>query len=132
MKEIGGFLSLELNEGKHFHLNSVKLNLGRSCLKYIIRVKNISKIYIPYYSCDSIVSSLEDENADYEYYHIDEKLNPIFSNELKKNEYLLYINYFGLKDDEVKNISNSYKNIIIDNTQAFFSEHLEKTTTFYS
>lgn len=45
----------------------------------------------------------------------------------------LYCNYFGLMDEYVKIVTDRYApNIIIDNTQAFFSRPLPEIDTFYT
>ena len=43
MKEIGGYLEFERNQGEEFHKNCLALNTGRNCLRYLIRVRKIRK-----------------------------------------------------------------------------------------
>ena len=50
-KEIGGFIELELKQGKHFHKSAILLNSARSALRYVIRAYNIREIHTPYYTC---------------------------------------------------------------------------------
>jgi len=51
---------------------------------------------------------------------------------IRKGEVFLYINYFGIKGDTVLRLSNTPNDIIIDNSQAFFSKPIEGIDTFYS
>ena len=52
---------------------------------------------------------------------------------LEKNEGLLYTNYFGLKQKYVEKLSNHYgKQLIVDNTQAFFAKPIDGIDTFYT
>jgi hypothetical protein len=51
---------------------------------------------------------------------------------LGNNEGFLYINYFGLKDTFISILSLECKNLIIDNSQAFFSAPKPGIPTFYS
>ena len=56
-------------------------------------------------------------NLQYEYYHIEEKLEPKFNfSLLQENEAFLYINYFGLKYGYVNKHPQKH-NIVIDNCQ---------------
>lgn len=134
MKEIGGYFELELlNKSRHYHSDALRLNTARNCLEYILRAENYSKIYIPYYTCDVLLEPINQTNTDYEFYSIDEYLNPIFEKELNSDEGFLYTNYYGIKDKTVKLLAEKYgKQLIIDNAQSFFSKPIEGVNTFYS
>lgn len=129
---IGGYLELELPQGKEYHVDAIRLNSGRHCLEYILRLRQYRKVFIPYYTCDVLLQPLHRLGLNYEFYRIDERMEPIFKFEsLSPDECFLYINYFGLKDafiDALPQLSN----IIIDNSQAFFSKPLPHFDTFYS
>ena len=43
--------------------------------------------------------------------------------EFPKDAYILYINYFGLFENNCAILSEKYKNLITDNTQAFYAKH---------
>lgn len=101
---------------------TVKLNLARNCLRYLIKLYNIKKILIPFYSCKSIWAAVKKENCKINFYHMNNDFLP--SENFNKNDFILYINYFGLCNDNCKKLSEIYPNIIIDNTQAFYAENL--------
>ena len=139
MQPIGGYFSIEINEGRELHYDALRLNAGRYALEYIIKARKYSKVYIPYYICDSILQPFERLGVAYEFYHINEQLEP--ANELhpQNNEAVLFVNYFGLKNRIIKTYCNSYMNTILDHTQAFYSERGNKfkssrcnCDTFYS
>lgn len=132
MKEIGGFFDLELNEGKEYYDELIKLSSGRNSLLYLFQAKNIRKVYIPYYCCDAFIEPIIQMNIPYEFYNINQDYFPILENEISDNEYLIYINYFGLNQKTCIGLSEKYNNLIIDNTQAFFSSPLSNIDTFYS
>jgi hypothetical protein len=132
MKEIGGYFGLELRKGKEFHENAISLNTGRNCLEYILRARGYKKIYLPYFTCDVILEPILKLGLTYEFYSIDEQLNPVFAKELYNDEVFLYTNYFGIKTTKVRDLGMSVKNLIIDNTQAFFTEPINNIDTFYS
>ena len=55
MEPIGGYFSLELPHYGEYHKDAIRLNTGRNCLEYILRVRNYKKVYIPYYTCDVVL-----------------------------------------------------------------------------
>lgn len=129
---IGGFFELELPQGNEYHEGAIKLNSGRHCLEYILRLREYRKVFIPYYTCDVVLQPIQKLGLSYEFYKISEKLEPIFSFEaLVPDECFLYTNYFGLKDKYIQALPK-LPNIIIDNSQAFFAKPLPGFDTFYS
>ncbi|MBB4120076.1 hypothetical protein GGR32_002388 [Mesonia hippocampi] len=132
---IGGYFSLELTNNKKYHSgdNFVELNSARNCLEYILISKQYSKIYIPYYTCEVILEPINKTRVNYEFYDLDNNLEPIFDfNRIDKKEAFLLTNYFGLKDEYILKIHQRVKNLIIDNAQSFFSEAIQGIDTFYS
>jgi hypothetical protein len=133
MDAIGGYFGLELKQGDHYHKDALCLNSARNCFEYVLRVRNYKKVYIPYYTCEVILEPLEKLNIEYEFYHINELLEPKSEYSLKQNEAFLYTNYFGLKQDCVLRLAKLYKKqLIVDNAQAFYAKPLEGIDTFYS
>lgn len=134
MEEIGGFFELELNPYKKriYHTNAIALNSGRNALKYILMLKRPEKVYIPYYICEDVVEPFKDLGVKYEYYSINEKFEPILPKTVGRAEYILYVNYFGINDKQVQILTSNFKNLIIDNTQAFFTKPFNGEDTFYS
>ena len=133
MKPIGGYFSLELQTGEHEHKNAIMLNTARNCLEYILLAKQYTKLYIPYYTCEVFIEPLKRNNIDYQFYHVDESLEPVKTYKLSANEAFLYTNYFGAKNDAVKQLSKVYgKQLIVDSAQAFFAQPVNGIDTFYS
>lgn len=134
MKEIGGFFELELNNGVEYYDDLIKLSSGRNALLYLIQAKRIEKVYIPYYCCNAFIEPIKQMDISFEFYNIDEDFLPILNKRISDsdNEYLIYINYFGLNKKKCIKLSNKYNNLIIDNTQAFFSNPIKNVDTFYS
>ncbi|GIP21750.1 hypothetical protein [Paenibacillus sp. J22TS3] len=133
MKEIGGFFGLELSHfNKEYHTGALRLNKARSALNYLILQKNVKKIYIPYYMCSCILEPILDLGIEHEYYRLDEDMLPNFSKEVYDNELFLYINYFGLCDQNVTTVVNKLNNVVVDNTQSFYSRPLNGCDTIYS
>jgi hypothetical protein len=133
VREIGGYFGLELNAGKEFHNDAIRLNTGRNALEYIIKANGYTKIYLPFFICDVVLQPIKKHNIEVAFYAIDEQLEPVFNYEAIENQSaFLYVNYFGLKDLFVQTLHAKCKNLIIDNSQSFFSKHLPGTDSFYS
>ena len=132
-KAIGGYPELELRKGEHYHKEALCLNTARNCFEYILRAKQYTKVYMPYYTCEVMFEPLKKLGISYEYYHINNILEPIDNVNLKPTEAFLYTNYYGLKQDCVKRLAKQYGNqLIVDNAQAFFAEPINGIDTFYS
>jgi hypothetical protein len=130
---IGGYFELELAVTEEFHKNVIRLNTGRNAFEYILRAKNYKKVYLPYYTCDVMLEPITKLNLEYEFYSIDSNFFPIFDfKSIDENEVFVYNNYFGLCDKQTKEIASLCVNLIIDNSQAFYSKPIQGVDTFYS
>lgn len=128
-KEYSGFIEFNLKQGEEFHKNSIKLNCARQAINYIIKAKNYKKVFLPHYICDTVYKVLE---IDYEFYLLNEDLTPkLEGRSLKEDEAIIYPNYFGANNSKVSYVVSEYKNVIVDNTQAFFHK-IENCDIVYS
>lgn len=133
MKSIGGYFELELPQGSEYHSSAIALNTGRNCLEYILRVRGYKKLYLPYYSCEVLLEPFEKLGIEHAFYHINEHLELDEEILLSNGEAILYINYFGLKQGYVETLAAKYgKQLIVDNTQAFYAKPIAGIDTFYS
>lgn len=132
MKSIGGYLPLQLENGQEYYPLFLKLNTGRNAFEYILKVKKYTAIFLPYFTCEVILEPIKRLGIQYQFYTINEKMDPVLDFEIGASECLLYTNYFGLKQDSIIKLSNQFKNLIVDNSQAFFSEPVDDVDTFYS
>ena len=135
MKEIGGYFELEKTSipSGEYHNNGIHLNLGRNALVYLIRVKKIKKIYLPYFLCDSVENVCLKKGVSVSKYHINSSFEPILDTKIKKNEYVYVVNYYGqLSNESIRKLQKKYKNIIVDNVQAFFQKPIRLVDTLYS
>jgi hypothetical protein len=134
---IGGFFPEEQVDGfiKDITLfeNTIALKSARSAFNFLIKYLKVKKVYIPFYICEVMMEPIKLNNIEYEYYAIDKNFAPIFDKSINKEEYFLYINYFGIKGDEVKNIYKKYRHqLILDNTHAFFADKKMANYSFNS
>lgn len=131
-KIIGGFFSLELPMRTEYHSQALRLNSARYALEYVLRVRHYKKIYLPAYICDSVLQPIKRLNIDYAFYSIDEHFAPLFDRVPEDDACFLYINYFGINSNSVRNVCHNLRHVIIDNTQAFFDQPKSGVDTLYS
>jgi len=133
MKPVGGYFSLELPHYEEYHKDALRLNTGRNCLEYILRVRKYRKVYIPYYTCDVVLEPFQKLGIPYEYYHINIHLELQQVIQLREGEALLYTNYYGLKQRYTEILARRYgSQLIVDNTQAFYAKAITGIDTFYT
>lgn len=132
-KEIGGYFEFEQLISKEYYSDLIAVNNARCALLYIIKAKHYRKVYLPYFLCDSVKLMLEREHIPYEEYRIDRMLLPQFERNLKSDEVLYLVNYYGyLSDSKILEMKELYGNIVIDNAQAFFAKPVTGIDTLYS
>ncbi|MEM8520383.1 hypothetical protein [Flavobacterium sp. PL12] len=133
MNAIGGYFELELNQNSIYHTDAIALNTGRNALEYILKANQYKKIYLPYFTCDVLLQPIEKLKLEYEFYFINEQLEPIFDyQKINIESCFLYTNYFGLKDKFITSLAQVCKNLVIDNAQSFYSKPVANIDTFYS
>ena len=135
-KEIGGYFELEkvANFDKsEYHCSAVAINTGRNAIPFLAMAKNIKLIYLPYYLCDSVERACAASNIYVKKYHIDSNFLPKLKVKLNDEEFLYVVNYFGLINNKsLSALKRKYKNVIVDNVQAFFARPIKNTPTIYS
>ena len=133
MKCIGGFFSLELSHstwGERYP-KAIKLNSGRSCLEYILIARKYKKVWLPYYTCEAILQPIMRNGIEYGFYHIDKDFHISDRVHVGSDEVLIYTDYFGLMDDYSSEVAYEYSpNVILDNTQAFYTRPRRGTDVF--
>jgi len=133
MKEIGGYFGLETFTGREYHEGLLALNNGRNGLLYLLKARNIKKLYLPWFLCDSVSNLCDRYGYSYEYYSIGRDFLPEFHKELQADEHLYVVNFYGqLSNETAFGLKKCYGNIIFDNIHAFFQRPAEGIDTIYS
>lgn len=133
MRAIGGYFGLELPHFEEYHRDALRLNSGRFCIEYLLRCRKYSKVYVPYFICDTAIQPFDRVGTPYEFYHIDKDYRIIDDIQLADNEALFYVNYWGLHSDYCLQLALKYgKQLILDYTQAFYARPIEGIDTIYS
>lgn len=137
--EIGSFIELEFQKNKEWYngdkynnMDVVRLNSGRAAIYHAVRCLQCSKVYLPYYQCNTVRDFLKRKGIEVAYYYIDSKFNPLI-NISENNTAILFVNYYGvMSETRMAVLASKYKNVIIDNSQAFFSKPILGCMNIYS
>lgn len=132
-KEIGGYIEFETYHGTLLHENAIALNCGRNALAYLCEARQIRKLYLPAFLCDSVPNLCKRIGVAYEFYSIDTQLKPLFTKALAPHEWLYLVNYYGqLSNSEIENWKAHYGRIVVDNCQSYFQMPVPGTDTLYT
>lgn len=133
--EIGGYFEFDLPDlGQFPYPQAFKYNSARSAFYDLLVQNNIKKVWMPNFICDSIIEPLILLNVSIQYYDIDSNFYPDLPDQIQIDEYMFYVNYFGLCTSVQKNILAKYpaNQVIFDHSQAFFIPPFECFATIYS
>lgn len=137
MNEIGGYFGLEPYNGlgyQDYHPEAYALNSGRNALALYLKSQNFTKIHVPKYTCHVVLDAIEDfTDMKIGFYPVSQNLEIAEPVAVNDNEVILYNNYFGIKSNYIAGLPSRFKNLIIDNAQAFYAKPVEGcAATFYS
>ena len=135
-QEIGGYFELELTKQPFPfpHQDGRLVNSGRNALMLILKHLCPSRIYVPYYTCNSVLEPLLQLNIPYTFYSVTKELEITGHIDLQEKEYLLYTNYFGVREGYIRNklIPVYSGKLILDNSQSLFSPVYPDIPSFFS
>lgn len=117
VKEIGGYFELDPGGGRTPLPNGVLLNSGRNALRHIVRQLKIKSIWVPEYTCPVVWDALRAEKCELRFYSIGLDMLP--TEEMSKNDFILYTNYFGCCGAKVDQLASEHPNLIVDCAQAY-------------
>ena len=125
MKEYGGFLPIELQEKQEYYNLSrgsiLRTNSGRTAIICAIKNEKFDMVWVPIYTCHSVIDALLMNKIKFSYYHINADFMPE-AVEVKDNDLIIWTNYYGIQSERViELLRQKYKHILFDNTQAFFA-----------
>lgn len=133
-REIGGYLELEEASGKEYYEDLYRVNLGRTAFLWLLEGREIKKVFLPYFLCESVFEVCRKQGTDIEFYYLNDRLEPVIPDrKMEDGEYLYLVNYYGqLTEEKIILYKKKYGNIILDHTQAFFQRPLKGIDTIYS
>ena len=85
------------------HVDKTYFNLGRSAFAYLIEhVIKPKKVYLPAFTCWSLVSSMQKRfpNIELKFYNVEKNLFCHYPNKLEKGEAMVFIHFFGHENSQ--------------------------------
>lgn len=132
MKEIGGYIELDTCRHAMLHDDAILLNCGRNALAYLLEARGIKKLYLPYFLCDSVANVCKKYGVEVAFYHIGENWLPK-DLVIDGDAWLYIVNFYGqMTREDLARLADAYRNIIIDNAQAYFDAPLANVDTLYT
>ena len=100
-KELGGFFELERISNQRTPLDHdfTYTKSARASLRRIFTARHIEHIYLPYYICNAVLAVVNEFHLSYSFYSIDQNFRIKNLPSCKKNDTLIYVNYFGLNNN---------------------------------
>jgi len=123
MHPIGGFFESEkdLTGSQELHPAALRVSLGRGAFRLVLETLRPKRVWMPFYICKVMPDTLDLLSVPYEFYHLNEKLEPAQPLAINEGQCAVVINYFGLQGKPVGQLGRKLgKRLVVDNTQAFF------------
>lgn len=134
-KAIGGYFELELPPANATpYPDALRFQSARAAFLSLLRDGRAKRVWAPKYICDSMMAPLLAERIPICFYGIDENFAIGTVVDLEKNDWLLYVNYFGIcnrvEDALLRQFNPSQ--IVLDHAQAFFAPPRDCLANLYS
>lgn len=132
MKEIGGYIEFERYHKELLHEEAIALNCGRNCLAYILLARNISRIWLPKFLCESVKNVCDKADVQVREYSINQDFMPILDD--NENDWVYIVNYYGqLSNSVIESLVEKYKDkVILDYAQSYFQMPIKGVDTIYT
>lgn len=131
---VGGYLELELPlGGGEWHARALRYQSARAAFLALLCTWRPERVWLPWYVCASMVESTAQAGVPLARYAIDRTMR-VLDADVRPGDWLVYVNYFGLCDDGVEDAVTRFgaQQVIVDNSQAFFSRPADALATLYS
>lgn len=133
---IGGYFELELPaRGPLPYPGALRFQSARAAFLALLRAGKPRRVWMPRYICDAMVAPLADAGVETAWYDVGRDFEVDESVELGADDWLLYVNYFGVCDKNVAGVLRRFScdQVVLDYSQAFFSTPVDEAlATIYS
>jgi hypothetical protein len=132
---IGGYQGLELPIfDENVARGLIKTNSARSAIKLVLSFSAVKKVWLPAYTCEAVLEAAKYVGVPIEFYKLDSNFEVEPSLQLKDDELIVIVDYFGLCSESVKRSRSRFvhRQTIVDCSQSYFSEPDEALATIYS
>ncbi|MBU3260200.1 hypothetical protein KPG71_09270 [Roseovarius sp. PS-C2] len=129
---IGGYFGLDVSPVTNWRPDGIGLNSARNALAVLLRARQPSCVYVPSYCCSAIVDAIPN-NVEIRWYNVDEKFEIVDVPDISPETPVIYVNYFGLKDEySATLVAGNPEGVILDNSQAYYSQPVPSADCIYS
>lgn len=132
---VGGYFELELPPPASIpYPEALIFQSARAGFMALLAVGAPRHVWMPRYTCDVMLHTLDQAGVSYSFYNLNHDLTIKDDIALLDNEWLVYVNYFGLCTTIQQDILKRFnpQQVVFDNAQAFFSPPLDCLATLYS
>lgn len=135
---IGGYFGLELplpaQAGRHHGAAAYQSARAALCALFQAARSRPVRLWLPHYICDAMLQPALAAGVQVRHYAIDAHFNPLGDVDLGDDDWLLYVNYFGLCSEQARRIVETFPRdrVIVDGSQAWFAEPLDCLANIYS
>lgn len=135
MRPIGGYFELELPASTgEYHPQALRLQSARAAFLALLQHGKPAAVWMPWYICNSMLEPLLACGIPVKRYALDRQLRVAADVAPAAGEWLLYVNYFGLCQDQAKQLAQRWprQQLIIDHSQAFYAPAVDCLANIYS
>ena len=134
---MGGVMGLEFPVVENFPFTESRscifVNSGRAALQLLLqnREERPQRVLVPRFVCDTVLQPMKRLSIPVERYHCNDQLRPELPEDLREDDVLLLVNYFGFTGRAVEEAARQHHGTsIVDATTALFSQ--TQLPCFYS
>lgn len=136
MRPVGGYFELELPQSRGLpYTGLVGFQSARASFLALLRQGGPKKVWMPRHICNAMLEPLKAAGVEPAWYELNDDLDVLPSVKLGSGEWLLYVNYFGLRGGHVDRLLQRFppEQVVLDYSQSFFSPpHEAALATIYS
>ena len=106
---------------------------ARAALTLLLRAREIKRLLIPRFICESVTGACERAGVPYTLYGVGRDFLPAEEMELGAGEWLYLVNYYSqLSNSVIRGLVEKYRRVIVDNAQSYFQPPLPGVDTLYT
>lgn len=132
---VGGYFQLELaTRSEPAFPHARRFQSARASFIALLRVGRPKRVWMPRYICDSVRAALQDAGVECVHYGLDQEFNIVGHLALRSDDWLYYVNYFGIGAASVDRVLATYNpnQVVLDYCQAFFAPQRRCLALIYS
>ena len=116
------------------HPQALRYQSARAAFLALLQSAKPKRVWMPLYICDSMLAPVHAAGVELCHYAIDKNFSVARFIDLQKHDLLLYVNYFGICNQQVDHILEKFNplQVVIDCSQAFYAHPRECLATVYS